>query len=301
MSLWNKIKDLFSKKPKQNLLPEGDHENATIVENGNFKKQLQESAKKGLTQEQLKRKFITEELGLDEKFSKNPVIYDEILIFFNKYIGKYSDVSLEKFDEYKKGIQLLKLDDENISLETDDGIGNNQSLLVNLKKRGFIETIYKENTKKRSMFNKYGETPKYNKLEESIVKLFDFATYIEMQRLHNINVRDDNDKVIETVLDDFFIRDTNNLEYVFRNEEKNPIDISRAVASDIATLDGAANDYKTTELAQKSFNSIYGVDDENKRKAHQDNLRRKIAQSKYKDGFYKYKQYKDLNNEQIIE
>ena len=300
MSLWNKIKDLFSKKQKQNLLPEGDHENATIVENGNFKKQLQESAKKGLTQEQLKRKFITEELGLDEKFSKNPVIYDEILIFFNKYIGKYSDVSLEKFDEYKKGIQLLKIDDENISLETDDGIGKNQSLSVSLKKGEDIITEYKENTKQRSMFNKYGETTKYNKLKESIVKVFDFATYIEMQRLHKKNVIDDNDTVIKTIKD-FFIRDDNNLEYVYRNTEETPIDISKAVESDIATLDGAANDYKTTELAQKSFNSIYGVDYENKRKAHQDNLRKKIAQSKYKNGFYMYKQYKDWNDEQIIE
>ena len=300
MSLWNKIKDLFSKKPKQNLLPEGDHENATIVENGNFKKQLQESAKKGLTQEQLKRKFITEELGLDEKFSKNPVIYDEILIFFNKYIGKYSDVSLEKFDEYKKGIQLFKFNDENISLETDDGIGKNQSLSVSLKKGEDIITEYKENTKQRSMFNKYGETTKYNKLKESIVKVFDFATYIEMQRLHKKNVIDDNDTVIKTIKD-FFIRDDNNLEYVYRNTEETPIDISKAVESDIATLDGAANDYKTTELAQKSFNSIYGVDYENKRKAHQDNLRKKIAQSKYKNGFYMYKQYKDWNDEQIIE
>lgn len=300
MSLWDKIKDFFSKKQKQNLLPEGEHKNETIVEDINFKKQLQKSAIKGLTQEQLKRKFITEELGLDEKFSKNHVIYDEILTFFNNYIGKYSYVSLEKFDEYKKGIQLSKYDDENISLESDDGIGNNQSLEVSLKKGESIKTIYTKNTKQRSMFNKYGETPTYNKFEDVIMKVFNFDTYIEMQRLHKRHIIDNNNTVIENVCYDFFVRDTNNLEYVFRNEEKNPIDISRAVDSDIATLDGAANDYGTTMLAQKSFNSIYGVDDENKQKEHQDNLRRKIEQSKCKNGFYMYEQYKGWKDERII-
>ena len=332
--LTNEYKDIIKAMKSQNK------EDAKIIKKSQKKQKLLNEGKakteilkaSGITIEpilsdsQIIKKFIKDILAVPTQYVTNPVAYDAMYEYVqcykeSNYQGK--DFCLSNLKDLKQGLAVL---------EMPDGIKLGYDREGNTKLRQSIEI--KINEGEVSITRENEESPEAEKVSAKPLKsapkifvhkdtrLYDKNTNIEMSRIFTRAKLAEDNKVEESC-QNVYKRDLSNMHFVYKNNEKKPMDLS-ITSEDIATLDGAVR--TTYALAESSrqttiraivnsrmmeakerskMNKARGIKTkvpkesdvlaQVQKEVEESTIRRKLQESKYKAGFMTYPQYIDFN------
>lgn len=310
-------------------------EDAKIIKKSQRKQKLLNAGKKivaepvqkqELDENQLLKIFILEGLGVPQTYIENPITNDAIF----EYVQCYKDSNYEavqmrisNFNAIKQGLTVSKFQD-GIKFEYNRNANIKLKQVMEIKLNDGEVSITRENEVSPDDDSISAKTSKSipKIFVHKDTRLYDKNTNIEMSRIFT-RAKLAEDNKIEESCQNVYKRDLSNLHFVYKNDDKKPLDLS-ITSEDIATLDGAVR--TTYALAESSrqttiraivnsrmmeakerskMNKARGIKTkvpkesdvlaEVQKEVAESAIKRKLQESKYSDGFMKYTQYESLN------
>lgn len=312
-------------------------EDAKIIKKSQRKQKLLNAGKKvvvepveeqELDENQLIKKFIVEELGVPQNYIDNPVVYDAIFEYiqcFKESNHEADEMKISNFNTIRQGLAFLEMPD-GIKFEYDRKGNTKLKQAIEIKMSDGDLCITRENE----------ESPEAEKVSAKSSKqmpriyvhtdsrMYDKKTNIEMSRIFTRAKLASNSRVEEESCKNVYKRDINNMHFVYKNDDKKPLDLS-ITTEDIATLDGALRStYALSESSRQTtiraivnsrmmeakertkMDKARGIKTKMPNEADvyaavqkevaDSTLQRKLQESKYKAGFMQYPQYYSINN-----
>lgn len=311
-------------------------EDAKIIKKSQRKQKLLNAGKKidaepvqkqELDENQLLKIFILEELGVPQTYLENPIANDAIFEYIQCYKeSNYEAVQMRisNFGAIKQGLTVSKLQD-GIKFEYDRNANVKLKQVMEIKMNDGEVSITRENEVCPEVDTISAKSSKSvpKIFVHKDARLYDKNTNIEMSRVFT-RAKLDEDSKVEESCQNVYKRDLSNLHFVYKNNDKKPLDLS-ITSEDIATLDGAVR--TTYALAESSrqttiraivnsrmmeakerskMNKARGIKTkvpkesdvlaEVQKEVAESTIKRKLQESKYSAGFMKYPQYEGLNN-----
>lgn len=289
---------------------------------------IQEIEEPVLTENELIKKFIVDELGIPKKYLDNPVVYDAIFEYiqcFKESNHEADEMKVKNFSTIRQGLAFLEMP-EGIKLEYDRKGSTKLKQAIEIKMNDNGLCITRENEEspdaEKVSAKSTKQMPKIYVHTDS--RMYDMSTNIEMSRIFKRAKLACNSRVEEESCKNVYKRDMKNMHFVYKNNEKKPLDLS-ITSEDIATLDGAVRStYAISESSRQTM--IRAIVNsrmiEAKEKCKMDKargiktkvpneadvyttvqkeiedsaLKRKLDESKFKAGFIQFGQYKGINN-----
>ncbi|MBQ3409392.1 MAG: hypothetical protein IJH12_09345 [Clostridia bacterium] len=285
---------------------------------------VKETTEPVLTENELIKKFIVEELGVPQIYLANPVVYDAIFEYiqcFKESNHESDEMKVKNFDTIRQGLAFLEMP-EGIKFEYDRKGNTKLKQAIEIKMNDDGLCIIRENEEspdaEKVSAKSTKQMPKIYVHTDS--RIYDKSTNIEMSRIFKRAKLANNSRVEEESCQNIYKRDMKNMHFVYKNNEKKPLDLSITL-EDIATLDGAVRStYALSESSRQTM--IRAIVNsrmvEAKEKCKMDKARgiktnvpkeadvyaqvqkdveestiiKKLQESKYSEGFYKYPQYR---------
>ena len=311
-------------------------EDAKIIKKSQRKQKLLNAGKKidaepvqkqELDENQLLKIFILEELGVPQTYLENPIANDAIFEYIQCYKeSNYEAVQMRisNFGAIKQGLVVSKLQD-GIKFEYDRNANVKLKQVMEIKMNDGEVSITRENEVCPEVDTISAKSSKSvpKIFVHKDARLYDKNTNIEMSRVFT-RAKLDEDSKVEESCQNVYKRDLSNMHFVYKNNDKKPLDLS-ITSEDIATLDGAVR--TTYALAESSrqttiraivnsrmmeakerskMNKARGIKTkvpkesdvlaEVQKEVAESTIKRKLQESKYSEGFMKYPQYEGLNN-----
>lgn len=281
-----------------------------------------------LSENQLIKKFITEVLKVPEYYIANPVVYDtmyEYIQCFKESNHQGENFCLSNLKNLRQGLAFLEMPD-GIKFEYDRKGNTKLRQAIEIRINGNQVSIIRENEESPDADKLLTKTakavPKIFVHKDS--RMYDKDTNIEMSRIFTRAKLVENSKLEEESCQNVYRRDLSNMHFVYKNNDKKPLDLS-ITSEDIATLDGAIR--TTYALAESSrqttiraivnsrmleakerskMNKARGIKTkvpkesdifaQVQKEVEESTIKRKLQESKYKAGFMQYPQYGGINN-----
>ncbi len=299
-----------------------DEEKKSTNIRNEFVSELAKSAKESLSREQIIKKFITEEMGISKSFTLNPIIYNAIESEFQEYF-KYQDISMEKLTNYKNQFSVREDGNNSLSLNyMDDALKLPRKMDVRIAD-GKIRIDKQKEDVEFGIPKEIGGERKKIRFNDKDTRIYDQNTSVEIVRRESRERLDEEGNSIATVYKHTYRRDSNNPEFVYKDEEKQPIDLSLS-PEDMATLNGATDEmyeqrksYRDQEInvvfqkkyydeTEKAILEGKGKDSVNVNELHSiveseiraKAVKEKINQSKYKAGLSQYSGVENIQHEE---
>ncbi len=311
-------------------------EDAKIIKKSQRKQKLLNAGRKvviepvneqELDENQLLKIFILEELGVPKNYLENPVVNDAIFEYVQCYKEsnhEADEMKISNFGTIRQGLTYMEMPN-GIKFEYDRK-GNSklkQAMEIKMDDGNLCITRQNEESPESNKVSAKSSKQKPKLYIHTDSRMYDKKTNIEMSRVF-IRAKLNEERATEESCQNIYKRDITNMHFVYKNDEKKPLDLS-ITSEDIATLDGAVRStYALSESSRQttiraivnsrmmeakertkmdkargiktkmpSESDIYAAV---QKEVEYSTIKRKLQESKYLDGFMQYPQYNDINN-----
>ena len=251
----NEYKSIIKDMKSQNK------EDAKIIKKSQRKQKLLNAGRKvviesvenqELDENQLIKLFIIEELGVPQNYLENPVVNDAIFEYVQCYKEsnhQADEMKISNFGTIKQGLTLSKTQD-GIKFEYDRNSNTKLKQTMEIKMNDGELCITRQNEESpdadKVSAKPSKQVPKIYVHTDS--RMYDKKTNIEMSRVFTRSKLNE-ERATEESCKNVYKRDITNMHFVYKNDDKKPLDLS-ITSEDIATLDGAVR--STYALSESS-------------------------------------------------
>ena len=279
-----------------------------------------------LSENKLIKKFLADVLAIPESYMLNPVAYEAMYEYIQCYKESNhsgQDYTLSNIQNLKDGLTFSNLPD-GIKFEYNRDCGIKLRQAIEIKINDGEVNITRENEESPDVEKVTAKSsksvPKIFVHKDS--RLYDKNTNIEMSRIFTKAKYIEGSKTEDDSCKNVYKRDLSNMHFVYKNNEKKPLDLS-ITSEDMATLDGALKTtYAIAESSRQTtiraivnsrmmeakerskMNKARGIKTkvpkesdvlaQVQKEVEESTIRRKVQESKFKAGFMKYPQYIDF-------